>query len=446
MEIKKAHFSFQDGNVNISVPFQKVDASTRTVSGFATLNNVDKHDDIVTQEASIKAFNSFRGNVREMHQPIAVGKVVEFTPETYYDGENDKFYSGIYVTAKVSTGAQSTWEKVLDGTLSGFSIGGKVIDAEVSWDDSLNKNIQIIKDMELFELSLVDNPANPLANVVSIQKNNNGQVDEITEHVYTCAQCKMVISSQADERVCPSCDNAMKDIGFMVAMGKNPDDVKKEIHKMLDAYETSITDEVVEKNDPLTEADTISEGDISMENNEMETVAEDTVVEEVVEKVADEESAPETTEDVSATDEIADAGVEEDSAEEASDEVVEEEVGEEEGQTDAFADITAALADLKSFVSDVLANHASDIKSAQEATAAVSKSVEAMKENFETAISEIKEVKDSVSHVAKAVDDLEDASAVQKSGSLGGEAEVVKKSIWGGTFLNVSDIENKEGR
>jgi hypothetical protein len=57
-------------------PLAKVDVERRTVSGFATLDNVDKQADIVTTEASLKAFSKFRGNIREMHQPTAVGKMV----------------------------------------------------------------------------------------------------------------------------------------------------------------------------------------------------------------------------------------------------------------------------------------------------------------------------------------------------------------------------------
>ena len=145
MEISKANFSTNGSRIDISVPFSKVDASARTVSGFATLDNVDKQGDLVLSSASTSAFEKFRGNLREMHQSIAVGKVLSFTQEEFYDPETTKMYSGVYVTAYVSTGAQDTWEKVLDGTLSGFSIGGAIDDSENFYDPELEKNIRIIK-------------------------------------------------------------------------------------------------------------------------------------------------------------------------------------------------------------------------------------------------------------------------------------------------------------
>ena len=122
MNIEKSNWSSNGNNLHLSVPFTKVNREKRTVSGFATLDNVDQTGDVVTSEASMKAFERFRGNLREMHQPVAVGKVVSFKPETYYDPASKEFYNGVYVTSYISKGAQDTWEKVLDGTLAGFSM------------------------------------------------------------------------------------------------------------------------------------------------------------------------------------------------------------------------------------------------------------------------------------------------------------------------------------
>ena len=135
MNIEKSLWSSHGDNITLSVPFTKVNREKRTVSGFATLDNVDQTGDVVTSEASMKAFENFRGNLREMHKPVAVGKIVSFKPETYYDPASKEFYNGVYVDAYISKGAQDTWEKVLDGTLAGFSIGGKIIES----DNEVNK-------------------------------------------------------------------------------------------------------------------------------------------------------------------------------------------------------------------------------------------------------------------------------------------------------------------
>ena len=176
MLINKAHWETNGDNVRLSMPIGKVDVERRIVSGFATLDNVDRQGDIVTTESSIEAFKNFRGNLREMHQPSAVGKIVSFKEDRYFDPSVKKFYSGVYVSAYVSKGAQDAWEKILDGTYKGFSIGGNIKTWDDAYNDDLKKSIRIIKEYDLYELSLVDNPANQFANIVSIEKVNGQNV------------------------------------------------------------------------------------------------------------------------------------------------------------------------------------------------------------------------------------------------------------------------------
>ena len=137
-------------------PISKINEEKRTVAGYATTESVDKQGEIVDYAGSKEAFNSWGKNIREMHEPKAVGKAVEIIP----DDETKK----VWVEAYISKGAEDTWQKVKDGTLTGFSIGGQTV----------HKNVQIVKDLatggsrtvtritkyRLNELSLVDNPAN----------------------------------------------------------------------------------------------------------------------------------------------------------------------------------------------------------------------------------------------------------------------------------------------
>jgi Caudovirus prohead serine protease len=157
--------------VSYGMSFVKIDKERRIVSGFATLNNVDKQKDIVTTEGSVRAFKKFRGNVRELHERKAAGKLISFGVEQYFDKISNKIYDGIFVRAYISKGAPDTWEKVMDGTLNGFSIGGSITESEDTIDEKGNM-VRVIKDYELSELSLVDNPANTLANIMSIEKSH----------------------------------------------------------------------------------------------------------------------------------------------------------------------------------------------------------------------------------------------------------------------------------
>lgn len=246
MEINKAHWSTESDHIRLSMPINKVDKERRIVSGFATLDNLDRQGDVVPAEASVRAFETFRGNIREMHQPIAVGKVVSFKEDTYFDEDSQKFYSGIYVSAYVSKGAQDTWEKVLDGTLTGFSIGGEIHDSEKVFDEKLGKTYQVIKEYSLSELSLVDNPANQFANVLSVQKGiATGYLSKTaTENVFWCKKCDVVKMSSDGNCECPQCDCSMANIGFvesndtekaMVVKSMVIDIKKSEIQKGIEA-------------------------------------------------------------------------------------------------------------------------------------------------------------------------------------------------------------------
>jgi len=121
----------------------KVDKEKRLVTGYASTPTVDSDDEIVDLKAIKAALPGYLewANVREMHNAKAVGTAKEAQVD-------DK---GLLLTAYISKGAQDCWEKVLDGTLKGFSIGGNVI----------SKVKNRITALELLEISLVDRPANP---------------------------------------------------------------------------------------------------------------------------------------------------------------------------------------------------------------------------------------------------------------------------------------------
>lgn len=238
MNIQKVQWNNSQSTVNMSFPITKVDKEERTVSGFATLDNIDRHGDIVTAEASEKAFARFRGNLREMHAPIAVGKVLSFHPEDYFDKESGKTYKGIYVNAYISKGAQNTWEKVLDGTMTGFSIGGNIVDAGVMPGDKDNN--RVIKEYDLMELSLVDSPANPLASIFSIQKNIDGSsfikgiaVDTKVENVYWCKKDQIASSTIANSKDCVICGRGMDNVGWIES---SEIDKGLAISKVIDLY------------------------------------------------------------------------------------------------------------------------------------------------------------------------------------------------------------------
>ena len=440
MTIEKSHWSSKGNVINLSVPFTKVNREKRTVSGFATLDNLDQTGDVVTQEASMKAFESFRGNLREMHQPISVGKVVSFRPETYYDPKSKEFYNGVYVDAYISKGAQDTWEKVLDGTLQGFSIGGKIIDSETEMNKATGESVRFIKDYALVELSIVDSPANELCNILSIEKVNGQMIfkgiaaDVKMENIFYCADSDSVFMSTEAEYISPVTGKKAELIGWVESNDVNK---SKEIDKILDSHKKS----------RLTLPDTQIAKQANAEGgNEVENV-EITNTEEAVEKLR----APEApvAEAAPVIEEPTVEKVEESTENNTSAEVLEQAADVSDAQVEQ-PDFAKMLGDLKGFFSETL-EKASEANAAQ--VSAIKETVETFSKGVDARISELAEkhtvlsdavnaIKNTIDGVEKRVDAVESETAIKKSSDLGGSREVtIKKSKWNGTFLgSVSEL------
>ena len=286
MNISKAHWNMDGDNVRISMPFSKVDSEKRIVSGFATLDNLDKQNDIVTPEASKSAFSKFRGNIREMHQPKAIGKMVSFTEDKYFDPEAKKFYSGIYVSAYISKGAQDAWEKVLDGTYTGFSIGGKMNKWDDAYDEKMDSAVRIIKDYDLTELSLVDSPANQFANILSVQKVDGLDVvtgpdaETVFENVFWDKESGLVTLSEEEEMNSPINGLPMQNIGFVE---KSDDDKVNMIKFLVDSAKGINASKIIKKeNDNMADEIVNNEvvADVAPEAEVVDTPATEEVVEE----------------------------------------------------------------------------------------------------------------------------------------------------------------------
>jgi hypothetical protein len=406
MNIEKSLWSSHGDNISLSVPFTKVNREKRTVSGFATLDNLDQTGDVVSAEASLKAFENFRGNIREMHGSNAVGKMVSFRPETFYDPATKEFYNGVYVDAYISKGAQDTWEKILDGTLAGFSIGGKIVDSENEVNKSTGKTVRFIKEYSLMELSVVDSPANELCNILSVQKMNGQLVfkgmatEVVAENIFYCADSDSVFVSTESSYDSPVTGKPATLIGWVESNDVNK---AKEIDKILDLHKKSRLS--MPETQIAKQADI--EGGKEVSENTENVVAEDAV-------------APKAA-DVS--------------------EVMVDE-----------PDFAKMLGDLKGFFSDTL-NKASEANAAQ--VSAIKDTVETFSKSVDGRISELAEqhaalskavedIKNTIDGVEKRVDAVESETAIKKSSDLGGSQEVtIKKSKWNGSFLgSVNEIFN----
>jgi Caudovirus prohead serine protease len=465
MNIEKSIWSNGSKKMSLAFPIAKVDKENRTVSGFATLDNLDKHGDVITADASKAAFERFRGNLREMHQPIAVGKVLSFNEEDFYDAESGNNHKGVFVEAYISKGAQDTWEKVLDGTLTGFSIGGNIVEASMEkGDEETDEERRIIQAYDLQELSLVDNPANPLANIFSIQKSGDevifkGMAAELeTENVFWCKSDQIATSYAGDSKNCSVCGDSMQTIGWVE---KYDTEKNSSIKKVVDSYfkkddapgpshgPNGTTDS---PSAPLsvTSEDTINLHPDQAGNNIGTTKAKKKKKKNTISKggsiVAD--LSPEELEEYDQAEEINEV-VEDDEVTDVAADIAEVEVDE--------LDFTKMVTDLKDFVGEKLEksiektnDDANTIRKAFEAeTSELAKRFDAvlvekqkMQKSIDALTELVGELKNTLSETNNRFAMYENDTAIKKSGDLDKLDTKIEKntSIWQGHFLGVQDL------
>jgi flagellin-like hook-associated protein FlgL len=320
----------------------------------------------------------------------------------------------------------------LDGTLTGFSIGGKIKKSDNEMNKATGKAVRFIKEYDLMELSIVDSPANELCNVISIQKANGQLVfkgmatEVVTENIFYCEESDSVFISTEASYDSPVTGKPASLIGWVESS-----DVNKalEINKILDSFKQSRL--------TLPETQTIAKQANAEGGNEVSENTETTVVEET--PVVEEAPAVEETA----------VPAEEAPAEDASAETVEKAADVSEVMVDE-PDFAKMLVDLKGFFSETL-NKASETNAAQVKT--VIATVDTFSKSVDGRISELAEqhaalskaveqIKNTIDGVEKRVDAVESDTAIKKSSDLGGSQEVtIKKSKWDGSFLgSVSDL------
>lgn len=157
-------------DVKIALPICKVDKEKRLVYGRATAELIDAHGEVVDFETAKKAFSTWKGNIREMHQPIAVGSAVkvEFNDET----------KEIFVQSYISKGAEDTWQKILDGTLKDYSIGARAV-KKTEKNGTGTQTRLLLQAMS--ELSVVDSGACPGSGLTIVKM--DGETPEVAQEL-----------------------------------------------------------------------------------------------------------------------------------------------------------------------------------------------------------------------------------------------------------------------
>jgi len=322
-----------------------------------------------------------------------------------------------------------------------FSIGGEILEADTVYDGELQKSIRFIKDYALVELSLVDNPANQLANVFSITKSADGAttvtgmiVDTQTETVFYCRADDLVKTSIEATFQCPVCRDTMESAGWFEYDDSNrTEKLRDVVQKYLSKDNNSQVQpahneggvDVVVVEDTIEKNAVVSEEPIEVAEEGKAQTEVDSSVEEVAavetEVVADEVEAPAEAADVS---EVADA-----------DDVLTKMF------TGLKTDITESLEKNAAVVQEALGGLTARVDTV---TTDVESKHSDLVEKFATFSTELAELKARLDTTEKSLTVLDGATALRKSSDLGGSTEtVIEKSDsgkWGGHFLGADSL------
>jgi hypothetical protein len=158
-------------NLKLFAQISKIDEARREVWGIATSEIVDKEGEVFDYQTSKPYFKAWSdeiskatdgkslGNVREMHEPSAVGKLVEI-------GFDDELKE-VRVGARIVD--DEAWRKCAQGVYTGFSIGGTYVKA---WKEGEYTRYTA----KPVEISVVDNPCNPGAHFTAVKADGSWEV------------------------------------------------------------------------------------------------------------------------------------------------------------------------------------------------------------------------------------------------------------------------------
>jgi HK97 family phage prohead protease/HK97 family phage major capsid protein len=120
-----------------------------TIEGYASTDDIDRQGDIVPASVWKKGIQNYLKNpvilaYHDHSEPV--GRMVDHRVDS----------KGLWIKARISSAAGEVFDLVKDGILTAFSIGFRIVDAE--YDAA--KELFVVKELELHEISVVSVPAN----------------------------------------------------------------------------------------------------------------------------------------------------------------------------------------------------------------------------------------------------------------------------------------------
>jgi len=145
---------YKDSRIEI-----KADSDEWTITGYASTRDIDRQDDIVEPKAFEDTMLVYMKNpvLQYGHNYGAppIGKILEYEIKR----------KGLWIKAKISETADDIWALVKEGILKGLSIGFRIVESvDVEEGKAV---IRKIRKLDLFEISIVNVPANASALIES---------------------------------------------------------------------------------------------------------------------------------------------------------------------------------------------------------------------------------------------------------------------------------------
>jgi HK97 family phage prohead protease len=154
-------------------PFEILSEDDRIVAGWASVEILDSQGDIIPIEEIERAMYILMdrgGQILYGHGNKPIGKILKWEIRKHPEADAN----GLWVVAKIYKDYpldDEVWRLVKEGQLKGFSIGAQgrkekrvLKDKSVNLPDSVN----VVRDLNLMEISIVPTPANPLATIEQV--------------------------------------------------------------------------------------------------------------------------------------------------------------------------------------------------------------------------------------------------------------------------------------
>lgn len=245
-----------DNDLKQYIQFTKVDEDKRIVEGVVSSESVDSQGEVITADAMKRAMSDYMNwaNIREMHQPKAVGRTLKI----WQEGDKTK------IQGKVVD--NEAWEKVKERVYNGFSIGGR----------KLKQIGNKVTDIMLSEISLVDRPANPDAVLLMIKRDiSNESNDELLKRLYSL---KKEVNEMAKKKEAKQEEVEVKEKEEKEKAEEAVENNKEEVDKEEKVEEKAVEDKKEDVQPPKEEKDVIEEAEKTFDIEKIAEKVSETVV------------------------------------------------------------------------------------------------------------------------------------------------------------------------